>query len=42
MDGTLTLDELKEGLSKVQLFEIFANQNIDGETGDDAYSDILE
>lgn len=40
LDGSLTKDELKEGLSKVQLFEILQSQSI--EDGSDLYQEILE
>lgn len=40
LDGTLTVDELKEGLSKIQLFEMLCSQNIEEDT--DPYYEILQ
>jgi hypothetical protein len=40
-DGTLSLDELKNGVKNICLFEILQNAHIDSENDEDCYNQIM-
>ena len=41
-DGTLSLEELKNGVKNICLFEILQNSHISSENDDDCYLQIME